>query len=249
MQIHTVIELARELRLSGFADALERQASHPHHDEMPFSERLGSLFLSEKEKRHDAMLARLFKDAKLKLQAAPEELKATSSRGFEPAQMRELLKCSWALHGWNILVSGETGTGKTWLACCIGTAAIRYSLKTKYFRVDDLLYEMSLMRADGQLLKFKSKLEKYELLILDDFGVTPMTQQCKSDLLEIMDDRVGSRSTIFVGQRPYNDWHSFIDDPIIADAVLDRLSSNRYHIKLKGQSLRRKEASLDNFGS
>lgn len=247
MQIYSVIELARELRLSGFADALELQASHPDHDDLPFSERLGALFLSEKEKRHDAMLSRLFKDARLKLQATPEDLKATSSRGFDPAQMRELLKCSWAHHGWNILISGETGTGKTWLACCIGTAAIRHSLKTKYYRVDDLLYEMSLMRADGQLLRFKTRLTKYQLLILDDFGVTPMTQQGKSDLLEIMDDRGGSRSTIFVGQRPYNDWHSFIDDPIIADAVLDRLSSNRYHIKLKGQSRRKKEANLDDL--
>ena len=124
------------------------------------------------------------------VQAAPEDLKATPSRGFDPAQFRELLNCSWAHHGWNILISGETGTGKTWMACCIGTAAIRQSLKTKYYRVDDLLYEMALMRADGQLLKFKTKLTKYQLLILDDFGVTPMTQQSKSDLLEVMDDRV-----------------------------------------------------------
>ena len=103
---------------------------------------------------------------------------------------------------------------------------------------------MALMRADGELLRFKAKLSKYQLLILDDFGVTPMTQQGKSDLLEIMDDRVGAKSTIFIGQRSYNDWHSFIDDPIIADAILDRLSSNRFHIKLKGQSRRKKEVNL-----
>ncbi|KPD10220.1 IS21-like element helper ATPase IstB [Phaeobacter sp. 11ANDIMAR09] len=247
MQIHTVIELARELRLSGLADALELEVKHPDQDDLPFTERLGHLFLAEKEKRHDAMLARLFKDAKLKLDAAPEELNLTKARGFEPSHMRELLKCSWVKHGWNVLISGETGTGKTWLGCCIATAAVRQAVKSKYYRVDDLLYEMALMRADGELLKFKAKLAKYNLLILDDFGVTPMAQQGKSDLLEIMDDRVGSKSTIFIGQRPYNDWHSFIDDPIIADAVMDRLSSNRYHIKLTGQSRRKKEASLDDL--
>lgn len=247
MQIHTVIELARELRLSGFADALELESKHPPRENLPFTERLGSLLLKEKEKRHDAMLVRLQKDAKLKLNAAPEELKLNGSRGFEPSQIRELLKCSWVQHGWNVLISGETGTGKTWMGCCIATAAIRQAIKSKYYRLDDLLYEMALMRADGELLKFKAKLAKYHLLVLDDFGVTPMSQQGKSDLLEIMDDRVGAKSTIFIGQRPYNDWHSFIDDPIIADAVLDRLSSNRFHIKLKGQSRRKKDANLDDL--
>lgn len=247
MQLHTVVELARELRLSGFADALELEGRHPDQENLSFTERLGGLFLKEKEKRRDAMLARLLKDAKLKLNAAPEELNLSPSRGFEASQMRELMKCSWVNHGWNVLISGETGTGKTWLGCCIATAAIRQAIKSKYYRVDDLLYEMALMRADGELLKFKAKLGKYHLLVLDDFGVTPMSQQGKSDLLEVMDDRVGTKSTIFIGQRPYNDWHSFIDDPIIADAVMDRLSSNRFHIKLKGQSRRKKEASLDDL--
>ena len=103
---------------------------------------------------------------------------------------------------------------------------------------------MALMRADGELLKFKAKLSNYYLLVLEDFGVTPMTQQRKSDLLEIMDDRVGAKSTIFIGQRPYNDSHSFIDDPILVDAVLDRLSSNRLHIKLKGQSREKRRQTL-----
>lgn len=245
MQFHTVLELARELRLSGLADALEQQQSDSSHDELSFTERLGALMLSEKEKRHNNMLERLTKDARLKLNAVPEELNYSVDRGFQSAQMRELLQCSWVKRGWNILISGETGTGKTWIGCCIATAAIRNAIKSKYYKVDDLLYEMALARADGNYLKFKTKLEKYELLVLDDFGVTPMTQQGKSDLLATVEDRVHSRSTIFIGQRPYNDWHAFIDDPIIADAVLDRLSHNRYHIKLKGRSRRKKEASFD----
>jgi len=245
MQLHTVIELAKELRLSGLAEGLERQQSDASHDELSFTERLGTLLLAEKEKRHNAMLERLTKDSKLKLSATPEELNYSAERGFQAGQMRELLQCSWVSYGWNILISGETGTGKTWIGCCIATAAIRNSTKSKYYKIDDLLYEMALARVDGNYLKFKSRLDKYELLVLDDFGVTPMTQQGKSDLLAIVEDRVNSRSTIFIGQRPYNDWHAFIDDPIIADAVLDRLSHNRYHIKLKGRSRRKKEASFD----
>jgi len=245
MQFHTVLELARDLRLSGIADVLETQQADSSHDDLSFTERLGTLLLAEKEKRHNAMLQRLTKDARLKLAATPEEMNFASERGFKPAQMRELLQCTWVHRGWNILISGETGTGKTWIGCCIATAAIRCAIKSRYYKIDDLLYEMTLARADGNYLRFKSKLEKYDLLILDDFGVTPMTQQSKSDLLAIVEDRVNLKSTVFVGQRPYNDWHAFIDDPIIADAVLDRLSHNRHHIKLKGKSRRKKEACFD----
>lgn len=246
MQNQTLIEMARELRLAGFADALELHSDNPSIDQLPFSERLGMLFLAEREKRHDNLINRLLKDAKLKLTAVPEEANMSPGRGLDPANMRELYKANWIEKGWNIVISGETGTGKTWLACSIGRAAIRLAHKTKYYRIDDLLYETNLARQDGTLFKLRARLAKYKLVILDDFGVTPMNQQAKSDLLQILDDRVGMGSTIFVGQRPHSDWHEFIDDPLIADAVLDRLSSRRYHIKLKGESQRRSEARLDN---
>lgn len=158
MQIHTVLELARELRLSDLADALECQQSVSTHEELSFTERLGTLMLAEKEKRRSAMLDRLTRDARLKLDAAPEELNYSAERGFQATQMRELLQCSWVGRSWNILISGETGTGKTWIGCCIATAAIRNAIKSKYYKVDDLLYEMALARADGNYLKFKSKL-------------------------------------------------------------------------------------------
>ncbi|MEP5761832.1 MAG: ATP-binding protein [Litoreibacter sp.] len=198
------------------------------HDKSSFTERLGTLLLAEKEKRHNALLDRLTRDVRLKIHVMPEELNYSAERDFQGPRMRELLQCSWVRKGWNILISGEAGTGKTWIGCCIAMAAIRNAIKSRYYKVDDLLYEMALARADGNYLRFKSKLEKYGLLVLDDFGVTPMNQQDKSDLLAIVEDRVTSRSTIFIGQRPYNNRHAFIDDPIIADAVLDRLSHNRY---------------------
>lgn len=244
MQPHTLIQMARELRLAGFADALELHANNPSIQELPFTERLGMLFLAEREKRHANLIERLLRDAKLKLTALPEEINISPERGLNPANMRELYKGNWIAKNWNIVISGETGTGKTWLACSLGRAAIRLHQKTRYYRVDDLLYEISLARQDSALFKVRERLAKYALLILDDFGVTPMTQQGKADLLQVLDDRVGVGSTIFVGQRPYNDWHQFIDDLLIADAILDRLSSNRHHIKLKGHSQRRSEAKL-----
>lgn len=244
MQQHNLVAMARELRLAGLAEALELHADNPTIQELAFSERLAMLFLAEREKRHTNLINRLLKDAKLKLPAIPEEANLSPGRGLDPSKMRELYKCGWIARGWNIIISGETGTGKTWLACSIGRAAIRVTHKTKYYRVDDLLYELDLARKDGYLFKAREKLAKYPLLILDDFGVTPMKQQAKADLLQVLDDRVGVGSTIFVGQRPYNDWHEFIDDPLIADAVLDRLSSNRFQINLQGDSQRRSDANL-----
>lgn len=244
MQQHNLVAMARELRLAGLADALELHADNPHVQDLAFSERLAMLFLAEREKRNSNLINRLLKDAKLKLPAVLEEANMSPNRGIDPSKMRELYKCNWISKGWNIIISSETGTGKTWYACSIGRAAIRLANKTKYYRVDDLLYEVGLARQDGLLIKVREKLNKYPLLILDDFGVSPMQQQAKADLLQVLDDRVGVGSTIFVGQRPYNDWHEYIDDPLIADAVLDRLSSNRYQINLTRDSQRRSEANL-----
>lgn len=248
MQYHTLVQMARELRLAGFADALELHANNPSIEELPFTERLGMLFLAEREKRHTSQIERLLRDAKFKLTAVPEEINMSPDRGLKPASMRELYKGDWINKGVNIVISGATGTGKTWLACSLGRAAIRLTHKTRYYRVDDLLYEISLARDDGILFKVRERLAKYALIILDDFGVAPMNQQAKADLLLVLDDRVSAGSTIFVGQRPYGDWHDFIDDPIIADAVLDRLSSNHHHIKLEGHSQRRSEARLAQDG-
>lgn len=248
MQYHTLVQMARELRLAGFADALELHANNPSIEDLEFTERLGMLFLAERERRHTNQIERLLRDAKLKLTALPEEVNMAPERGLKPANIRELYKGDWIKKGLNIVISGATGTGKTWLACSLGRAAIRLTYKTRYYRVDDLLYEISLARDDRILFKVRERLAKYALLILDDFGVTPMNQQAKADLLQVLDDRVGVGSTIFVGQRPYGDWYDFIDDPLIADAVLDRLSSNHHHIKLEGHSQRRSEARLAEGG-
>lgn len=244
MQHEHVVALARELSLAGFADTLDRQADDPFYTEMAFIERVASLLIAEKERRASSRLTRMLNEAKLPVKAAPEELINTETRGFKPAVMRELLKCAWIPHAWNILISGETGTGKSWVASCIATAAIRAGYKSRYFKVSDLLYSLSMTLDDGIYLREREKLAKFKLLILDDFGKVAMSEGEKSILFDIIEDRSGL-STIIVGQRPFNDWHAFIDNPVIADAVLDRLSRDRHHIKLRGDSLRRREASFD----
>ncbi len=247
MQHEHVVALARELSLSGFADNLDRQSGDPLYAEMAFIERIASLLIAEKERRASSRLARMLNEAKLPVKAAPEELIQAEARGFKPAIMQELLRCEWIPHAWNILVSGETGTGKSWIAACIATAAIRAGYKSRYFKVSDLLYSMSLTLEDGSYLREREKLAKFKLLILDDFGKVAMSEQEKSILFDIIEDRAGTLSTIIVGQRPYNDWHGYIDNQVIADAVMDRLSRDRHHIKLRGDSLRRRDASFDNL--
>ena len=247
MQHEHVVALARELSLSGLADTLDRQAGDPFYAEMAFAERMASLLIAEKERRASSRLTRMLNEAKLPVKAAPEELISNEARGFKPAIMHALLKCDWIPHAWNILISGETGTGKSWIAACIATAAIRAGHKSRYFKVSDLLYSLSMTLEDGVYLREREKLAKFKLLVLDDLGKVAMSDGEKSILFDIIEDRAGRLSTVIVGQRPYNDWHSFIDNPFIADAVLDRLSRDRHHIKLRGESLRRRDASFDNL--
>lgn len=228
MQHEHVVALARELSLAGFADTLDRQAKDPFFADMAFVERLAALLIAEKERRAASRLTRMLNEAKLPIKAAPEELIGDEARGFKTAVMRELLKCSW-------------------IASCIATAAIRAGHKARYYKVSDLLYSLSMTLEDGVYLREREKLSKFRLLILDDFGKVAMSETEKSILFDIIEDRSGTLSTIIVGQRPYNDWHGFIDNPVIADAILDRLSRDRHHIKLRGESLRRREASFDSL--
>lgn len=157
MQHDHLVALARELSLSGLADALDRQRSDPQYSQMPFTERLAAGLVAERERRTSSRLARIVKDAHLPEKAAPEELINSEIRGLNPEGMRDLLKCDWIDHAWNILISGETGAGKTWIAACVAMAAIRAEHKAKYYKLSDLLYELSLTHGDGTYIRESGK--------------------------------------------------------------------------------------------
>lgn len=239
---HTMDRL-RDLRLTGMLDGLEQQLSLTTYTSMSFEERFGHLVDAEASHRDTQRLTRLLKNAKLKVHAEPEEIDYRPSRGLDRAVIANLLACDWIDRQQNVLITGLTGTGKTWLACALGVQAARKGYPVLYRRVSRLLEDLDIAHADGSLSKLRNQLSKAKLLILDDFGLTTLSKRGKSDLLEVIDDRVGNGGTIVAAQMPVKDWHAFINDPALADAILDRLIHSSHKVILKGESMRKKNGT------
>lgn len=239
---HTMDRL-RDLRLTGMLDGLEQQLSLTTYTSLPFEERLGHLVDAESSHRDTQRLTRLLKNAKLKVHAEPEEIDYRPSRGLDRAVIANLRACDWIDRQQNVLITGLTGTGKTWLACALGVQAARKGYPVLYRRVSRLLEDLDIAHADGSLSKLRNQLSKAKLLILDDFGLTTLSKRGKSDLLEVIDDRVGNGGTIVAAQMPVKDWHAFINDPALADAILDRLIHSSHKVILKGESMRKKNGT------
>lgn len=239
MTLQATIDQLRDLKLSGMVAGLDHQLSQVAYAELSFEQRLGHLVDAETSHRSSQRLKRLLKNAKLKVQAEPEAIDYHPTRGLDRAFMGDLLTSQWMLQQQNLLITGPTGTGKTWLACAFAVQAARQGFTVGYRRLGRLLEDMEIAHADGSLRKLRQQLAKLQLLILDDFGLDPLTTRGRSDLLELLDDRVGSGSTIVAGQLPIKGWHNFINDPAMADAILDRLIHSSLKLTLKGESLRK----------
>lgn len=239
MTLQCTFDQLRQLKLPGMVAGLEHQLSQVVYLELPFEQRLGHLVDAEASYRDSQRLRRLLKNAKLKVQAEPEAIDFRPGRGLDRAVVGDLLAGQWIAQRQNLLVSGHTGTGKTWLACALAVQAARKGMTVGYRRVGRLLEEMEIAHADGSLRKLRHQLGKLQLLILDDFGLVPLTARGRSDLLELLDDRVGATSTIVAGQLPVKEWHGFINDPALADAILDRLIHSSLKLVLKGESMRK----------
>ncbi|WP_046007347.1 IS21-like element helper ATPase IstB [Pseudoalteromonas rubra] len=235
-----LIEQLRQLKLTQLSQALEQQRQQPNtYHELSFEERLELLLAHELLGRENNRIQRLRKQAKFRLNAPPEELNYTLQRGLSKAQGAELFSGLYLRQQQNILITGATGCGKTYLACALGEQACRSQIGVRYYRLGRLLDELHSARLDGSYNRLMGRLNKTPLLILDDWGLEALSQEQAKELLEVMEDRYQVSSTIIASQVPVANWHSLINNPTIADALLDRLVHNGHKIELKGESLRK----------
>lgn len=240
---HTLEQL-RTLRLDGMVHALQDPPSASAATSLPFEQRLALLVQREVDWRDAKRLTRLLRVARLKVSGACiEDVDWRASRGLDRALITMLAGGDWLRHGRNVLITGATGVGKTWLACALAQQAARLGFTVLYARAPRLLEELRVAHGDGSFGRRLAQLARIDLLALDDFAIAPITSGERNDLLELLDDRVGSRSTLITSQLPVNAWHDWLDDPTLADAILDRIVHAAHRIALKGnKSMRDPEA-------
>ncbi len=229
------------MKLLGMAEGFKEQLQQPSSHGLSFDERFGMLVDRQWIWKENKRLKQLLKEAKLKLQASVEDIDYKTPRGIEKSLMMNLISCNWIRNHQNLLISGPTGVGKTFLACAVAQKACREGFRTLYLRSPQFFYQIALARADGSYGTLMKRLSKAHLLVLDDLALTPLNDTERRDLLEVTEERQGSSSTLITSQLPIENWHDHIGDPTIADAILDRLIHNAHRIQLKGGSMRKKQ--------
>ena len=235
---HQTMEKLTALRLEGMAQALEEQRRQADISQLDFEERFGLLVERQWLWRENRALAARLHHAQLKVAASLEDIDYRHPRGLKRAQIDQLRASQWVANHHNCLITGPTGSGKTYLACALAHQACRDGHRVGYYYAPKLFRELQNAQADGSLLKLLKKLARAALIVIDDFGVAAVTGKQYRDLLEILDDRHGLGSTLVTSQFPVDEWHGVINDATVADAILDRLVHNAYRLKLEGESMR-----------
>jgi len=243
---HPTLAKLQTLKLNGMVAALADQMTTQDIEELAFEERLGLLVDREITERENRRLTSRLRRAGLRHTAALEDIDYRHPRGLDKGLIQSLATCQWAREHLNILITGPTGVGKTWLACALAHNACREGYTVQYLRLTRLLRDLTIAKGDGRYPKLLANLAKMDVLLLDDWGLMKLNAENRRDLLEVLEDRHGRRSTIATSQLPIEEWHDVIGDPTLADAILDRLVHNAYKINLRGESMRKRQAKLTN---
>lgn len=245
MLTHPLLTKLTQLKYHGMKIALQEQLGQEEINSLSFEDRLMLLLDREITQRNQLRLQLRLKQAKLKQTACLENIDFKASRGLDKSQLLSLGSCQWIREHHNVLLVGATGTGKTFIGCALAHRACLEGFSAAYLRLPRLFQELQVAKGDGRYTRFIQQLAKIDVLILDDWGLSPFTEEQCRDLLEIVDDRHKLRSTIVTSQFPIKHWHEILNNPTLADAILDRLVHNAYKLQLKGESLRKKSPTVE----
>lgn len=244
MNNQATLEKMNQMKLYGMAHAFRETMETRIHESFTADELVAHLVDIEWDHRHNRKLERLIKQAKFRYQASFEQIDFGLNRNLDKNMMLRFTNCSWVEKKQNIIIEGPTGAGKSFIGSALGHQACMYGFKTLYFNATKLFSRLKLLKADGSYVKELKKIEKTDVLIIDDFAIQHLDTQSRLSLLEVFEDRHGRKSTIIISQLPVTKWHEIIGDPTIADAICDRIIHSSFRIELKGESVRKRYGKL-----